>query len=274
MDEDLSTGPTQISDTWERGDPYEQFIGRWSRKVAPVFLSWMGCSGGLTWLDVGCGTGALCGAILDGCSPVRVAGVEPSAGFLKAARANLASQAALFQGSGTQIPLKDAAVDIVVSGLVLNFMSDPRAALIEMARVTRKGGAIGAYLWDYADKMELLRLFWDAAVELDPDAVRLDEGIRFPLCNPHALRNLFTSVGLSGIQCTAIDVQARFASFAEVWQPFLGSQGPAPTYVMALNGNARARLRDLLLKRMPVETGGAISLTARAWAIRADVAEK
>ena len=157
----------RVSDTWERGDPYEQYVGRWSRRVAPLFLSWLRVPAGRMWLDVGCGTGALCAAILDHCSPASVAGVEPSEGFLKAAKENLADRAALHLGSATAIPLGDASVNVVVSGLVLNFVPDGRAALAEMARVTGKGGTIAAYVWDYAGKMELIRLFWDAAVELD-----------------------------------------------------------------------------------------------------------
>ena len=156
-----------VSDTWERGSPYEQYVGRWSRLVAPLFLSWLKIPAGRRWLDVGCGTGALCAAIVDDCFPSSVAGVEPSDGFLKTAKENLAGRAALHQGSATAIPLGEASVDVVVSGLVLNFVPDPRAAVLEMTRVTNKEGTIAAYVWDYAGKMELIRLFWDAAVELD-----------------------------------------------------------------------------------------------------------
>jgi ubiquinone/menaquinone biosynthesis C-methylase UbiE len=163
-----------ISDTWERGSPYEQYVGRWSRQVAPLFLSWLGIPAGRRWLDVGCGTGALCAVIVDRCSPSAVTGVEPSEGFLKTAKENLAGRAALYQGSATAIPLGDASVDVVVSGLVLNFVPDPRAALLEMSRVAGKGGAIAGYVWDYAGKMDLMRFFWDAAIELDAGAAKLD----------------------------------------------------------------------------------------------------
>src|SRR5512147_906232 len=132
----------QVSDTWERGSPYEQYVGRWSRRVAPRFLSWLSIPAGRRWLDVGCGTGALCAAIVDRCSPSSVAGVEPSEGFLETATENLAGRAALHQGSATAIPLGDASVDVVVSGLVLNFVPDQRAAVAEMARVTVTGGTI------------------------------------------------------------------------------------------------------------------------------------
>ena len=258
-----------VSDTWERGSPYERYVGRWSRQVAPPFLSWLNLAGGRRWLDVGCGTGALCAAILDHCSPASVTGVEPSEGFLKTANENLAGRAKLHQGSATAIPLGDASVDAVVSGLVLNFVPDPRTALLEMARVTGEGGTIAAYVWDYAGKMELMRYFWDAAVELDPGAEHLDEGPRFPLCRPEQLEKLFADAGLKDVRLTPIDVPTRFTSFDDYWQPFLGGQGPAPAYAMSLEETARAGLRDRLRERLPTAADGSISLIARAWATRA-----
>ena len=263
----------QVSDNWERGNPYEQYVGRWSRRVAPEFLSWLRIPTGRRWLDVGCGTGALCAAIVDRCSPSSLAGVEPSEGFLKTAKENLTGRAVLRQGSATAIPLDDAAVDVVVSGLVLNFIPDQRAALAEMARVTDNGGTIGAYVWDYAGKMELMRYFWDAAVELNPDAAKLDEGIRFPLCRAEPLVALFASAGLNRPEATAIDVPTPFASFEDYWEPFLGGQGPAPAYAMSLDETTRERLRNRIRARIPVQADGSISLTARAWAVRATVAK-
>jgi SAM-dependent methyltransferase len=262
-----------VSDTWERGSPYEQYVGRWSRQVAPLFLSWLNMPGGRRWLDVGCGTGALCAAIMDRCSPSAVTGVEPSEGFLKTAKGNLAGWAALHRGSATAIPLGDASVDVVVSGLVLNFVPDQRAALLEMARVTGKGRTIAAYVWDYAGRMELMRYFWDVAVELDPDAAKMDEGLRFPLCRPEALEKIFASAGLEEVAVTAIDIPTLFADFDDYWQPFLGGQGPAPAYAMSLDETARARLRDRIRERLPTEANGSISLTARAWAARASVSK-
>jgi SAM-dependent methyltransferase len=264
---------SKVSDTWERGNPYEQYVGRWSRRVAPRFLSWLAVPAEQRWLDVGCGTGALCAAIVDHCSPSSVVGVEPSDAFLNTAKEQLAGRAVLHRGSATEIPLDDASIDVTVSGLVLNFVPDGRAALPEMARVTGSGGTIAGYVWDYAGKMELMRLFWDAAVELNPDAARMDEGARFPLCRPEGLTELFGGAGLRGVEVTAIDIPTPFASFEEYWRPFLGGQGPAPAYAMSLDETARARLRDRIRERIPVQADGSVSLIARAWAVRATVAK-
>lgn len=262
-----------LSEAWVRGDAYERYVGRWSRRVAPLFLTWLRIPSGQRWLDLGCGTGSLCAAILDYCSPLCVTGVEPSEGFLQTAKETLAGRAVFQQGSAKEIPLGNASIDVVVSGLVLNFIPDPCGALTEMVRVTARGGTIGAYVWDYAGKMELIRYFWDAAVELNPDAAKLDEGLRFPLCRPEALAELFISDGLKSVEVKAIDILTPFESFEDYWQPFLGGQGPAPAYVTSLEPSARARLRDRLRERMPVERDGSISLSARAWATRATVAK-
>lgn len=261
----------RASDTWEWGDGYEDYIGRWSRRVAPLFLSWLGAPPGQRWLDVGSGTGALCAAIWDHCRPSSVVGVEPSAGFLSTARARLGGRVTFHQGSATHIPLEDHAVDVVVSGLVLNFVPEQRSALAEMERVAHPGGLVGAYVWDYAGGMQLIRFFWDAAIEVDARAAEMDEGSRFPLCRPEALGHLFASGGLTSVDGTGIEISTPFTSFEEYWRSFLGGQGPAPTYLASLPADQLGRLRDRLRERLPIRSDGSIPLVARAWAVRGTV---
>lgn len=260
--------PDILSDNWKRGSPYERYVGRWSRRVAPVFLRWLSIPPGRRWLDVGCGTGALAATILDQCAPASVTGVEPSEGFLATARENIGDRAALHVGNATSIPLGDAAVDVVVSGLVLNFVPDARAALQEMGRVTNRGGTVAAYVWDYAGGMELMHHFWEAAVALDASAAPLAERTRFPLCRPDALRALFGGAGLVGVDVHTIDVPTRFVDFDDYWEPFLGGQGPAPAYAMSLDEARRAQLRERLRGQLPVSASGSIDLNARAFAVR------
>jgi SAM-dependent methyltransferase len=260
----------RASDTWQQGDAYERYVGRWSRRVAPAFLDWLDATPGLRWLDVGCGTGALTEAILDRADPASVVGVEPSEGFLATARELVGERAAFLVGSAEAIPQADASADVVVSGLVLNFVPDARAAVAEMLRVTSPGGTIAAYVWDYAGRMELMRYFWDAAAELDPESP--DEGARFPLCDPLALEELFSGPRFAAAGVSAIDVPTPFASFDDYWQPFLGGQGPGPAYVMSLRDDAKAELRERLRARLPIRADGSIPLIARAWAVRASVA--
>jgi hypothetical protein len=117
--------------------------------------------------------------------------------------------------------------------------------------------------------MELIRHFWDAASQLDAEAAKLHEGVRFPLCNPEALTAAFRKAGLRAPETFPIDVPIHLRSFDEYWDPFLGGQGPAPTYAMSLSDEARTRLRDHLRARLPLTADGSLRLTGRAWAIRA-----
>lgn len=254
-------------DRWAEGDNYERFMGRWSRPVAHEFVRWVTAPHGLRWLDVGCGTGALLGTIVGAAEPRRVAGVDPSPGFIAAARARIGDGPDLRIADAQSLPFEDGAFDLAVSGLALNFVPDPEEALREMRRVTAPGGTVAAYVWDYADGMQMLRAFWDAAIDLDPDSARLDEGTRFPLCAPAPLRELFTGAGLGSVTTGAVEVPTAFADFDVYWSPFLGGQGPAPSYVATLDAARRQRLAERLRDTLAPD-GGPISLIARAWTVR------
>jgi SAM-dependent methyltransferase len=260
------------NDTWAAGDLYEPYVGRWSRLVASDFLAWLNLPPELDWLDVGCGTGALTETILRQAQPRSVTGMDHSAAFVEHARAHVADAKATFEVADAQaLPADPGSFDVAVSGLALNFVPDPALALREMARVVRPHGTVAAYVWDYAEKMELMRCFWDAAVELDRGASELDEGRRFPLCQPAPLAELFTKRGLREIAVHAIDVPTRFRDFDDYWTPFLGGQGPAPGYATSLSEARRAALRDRVQARLPIAGDGSIDLTARAWAVRGRV---
>jgi SAM-dependent methyltransferase len=260
-------------DKWADGDRYEPYVGRWSRRVAQTFVEWLGVPPDRDWLDVGCGTGALSGAILDQAQPRSLAGVDASAGFVEHVRARLGSERARFEtGDAQSLKLAAASVDVTVSGLVLNFVPQPERAVAEMRRVVRPGGVVGTYVWDYAERMELMRCFWDAAAALDPAAEALDEGSRFPLCRPEPLARLFAEAGLAGIEIRAIDVATVFRDFDDYWTPFLGGQGPAPGYALSLDDARRSALRERIRSRLPISEDGSIHLTARAWAVRGEAA--
>jgi SAM-dependent methyltransferase len=259
-------------DTWAAGKLYEPFIGRWSRLVATDFLAWLDLPRNLDWLDVGCGTGALTETILRQAQPRTVKGIDPSAEFVEHAWAHAADAGATFEvGDAQALPLESGRCDVAVAGLSLNFVPDPSRAVREMARVVRPEGTVAAYVWDYAGKMELLRYFWDAAVELDRAASELDEGRRFPLCRPAPLAALFRKAGLREVEVHAIDVPTRFRDFDDYWTPFLGGQGPAPGYAMSLSEERRDALRDRVRARLPIAGDGSIDLVARAWAVRGRV---
>ena len=258
-----------IPDTWKAGALYEPYVGRWSRLVAREFLQWLAPRPRLDWLDVGCGTGALTETILQATDPRTVRGIDLAPAFIEYARAHVEDPRARFDVADAQsLPVESGQADMAVSGLAVNFVPQPPLAAREMARAVRAGGVVAVYVWDYADKMELMRHFWDAAVALDRDALALDEGRRFPICQPDALVELLTGAGLTDVQARAIDVPTRFRDFDDYWSPFLGGQGPAPGYVMALDEQRRTVLRDRLRATLPISGDGSIPLIARAWAVR------
>ena len=265
----MSARSTTQHDVWASGDAYEPFVGRWSRRAAREFIAWLAPAANSRWLDVGCGTGALTQTILATAAPREVFSVDPSEGFIAYARHHTQDSRAKFEvGDAQALPVANSEFDVAVAGLVLNFVPDPATAAAEMHRAVRVGGTVAAYVWDYADGMQLLRRFWDAAVTLDPAAQELDEGRRFPLCRPEALCSLLNDVGLKQTEVRAIDVLTVFRNFDDYWSPFLGRQGPAPGYCMSLPDDRRACLRNHLQATLPVAPDGTIRLTARAFAVR------
>lgn len=260
---------SQSRSVWASGAAYEPYVGRWSRPVAREFLKWLAVAPSARWLDVGCGTGALSETILSHASPVEVHGVDPSEGYLALAREQVRDARGRFEiGDSRRLPMATATNDMVVSGLVLNFIPDIKAGMAEMVRVTKLGGTVAAYVWDYAGKMELMRYFWDAAVALKPEARELDEGKRFPICQPGPLSDLFGEAGLHEVEVCAIDVPTRFRDLDDYWSPFLGGQFPAPDYAMSLSEEDRAALRERIRATLPFSEDGSIRLIARAWGVR------
>src|SRR5262245_26626312 len=259
-------------DVWASGDAYEPYVGRWSRLVAREFISWLDTPPNKDWLDVGSGTGALCEVILASASPHQVVGVDPSDGFVSFARNKVTDRRATFQiGDAQKLPIANSSFDATVAGLVINFIPDQPKAVSEMKRATRRGGIVGAYVWDYADQMQMMRRFWDAAVALVANAAPLDEGLRFPVCQPEPLATLFRNADLNDVTVRPIDIPTTFRNFDDYWTPFLGGQAPAPGYCISLSEHRRGALRERIRANLPINADGSIHLTARAWAVRGKV---
>jgi len=257
------------AEVWENAESLERYVGRWSRLVAREFVAWLQVPPGSRWLDVGCGSGALTETVLAEAEPESIEGVDTSEAFVAYAASRVTDPRASFAVADAQaLDRPDAAYDAVASSLVLNFLPDPARGAAEMRRVVRPGGVVAGYVWDYAGEMQLMRRFWDAAAELDPEAADLDEGRRMAGCNPADLEALFSGAGLEEVETRAIDVPTVFADFDDYWSPFEGGQGPAPGYCASLPPDRRAALRERLRETLPAAPDGSISLVARAWAVR------
>jgi len=260
-----------MQDSWESGDPYEYFMGRWSRLVAQSFVEWLSPGSGLKWLDVGCGSGALSEVIVNDFEPLALIALDQSEGFINAARDRLGDRAQYKLGDALDLPLENDVINACVSGLVLNFIPEPLKALAEMQRVTKGGGDVAVYVWDYAGTMGFLTHFWNTADNLSPAAAKLHEGHRFPDSNADGLKSMFEQTGFVDIDIVPIDIETNFQNFDDYWKPFLGGQGPAGSYVQSLEEADRDRLRNALKENLPVKDGEAIYMRARAWAAKGRV---
>lgn len=256
-------------EVWASGDYYEAYVGRWSRLVAQKFVHWLALPENGQWLDVGSGTGILSRTILATTNPGKLTGIDRSDAFVEFARKQVNHPRIEFKvGDAQALPVESETYDAAVSGLVLNFVPQPDQMVAEMKRAVHKGGTVALYVWDYAAKMQFMRHFWNAAAALDPDAYDLDEGRRSPICNPGPLTELFQDAGLSEIETRPMDIATDFRDFDDFWSPFLGGQGPAPSYTMSLSEERRNQLRERIYNSLPFALDGSIPLVARAWAVK------
>jgi SAM-dependent methyltransferase len=262
----------QSQDVFEQAEAYERYVGRWSRLLAPNFVRWLAVPLQGEWLDVGCGTGSLTEAILANAFPKSVIGIDPSSSFVAHAGTRVRDPRVSFRvGNAMGLEFGNAAFDVAASSLVLNFVPEPNVAVAEMRRVVKRGGRIGACVWDYAGGMRMMRTFWDAAAELDPAAAQLDEGHRFLIARPDALRACFIGAGLQQVEVLALDVDMVFKDFDDYWAPFLGGQAPAPAYATSLAEDKRDALRERVRTKLTPEADGSIRMASRAWAVRGTV---
>jgi len=264
-----TTSASEQSVMFSAGDGYERFMGRWSRDLAPLLVKFAGVRNGDAVLDVGSGTGALTAAIAAAAPSSRIIGIDPAASYVAFAQTRHPGDRVRFEvGDAQQLRFADGSFDRTLSLLVLNFIPDPATALDEMVRVTRPGGTITAAVWDYGQGMEMLRVFWDEAVALNPAEDSRDER-HMPLSRKGELDALWREHRLQDVSEADLAIRMRFSSFDDHRAPFLEKQGPAGEYVASLRASEREQLR-LRLRRRLLGDGPdrPIVLAARAWTVR------
>jgi len=245
---------------------YDGYVGRWSRLVGEQFVSWLNVPSGQKWFDLGAGTGVLTSVILQQATPEKVLGMDLSESYIQRAHQNVHDERVEFKvGDASTAITQPPEFDVVVSGLVLNFVPSPQQTLETMKQLVKSGGTVAAYVWDYAGKMEMMRYFWDAAIIIDPSAASMDAGKRFAICNPDNLRAAFVELGLHQVEVRPIDVQTVFKDFEDYWRPFLAAQGSISKYLTSLDEQTKEAITIQLRKQLPISGDGSIHLTARAW---------
>ena len=257
------------TDRWTSGADYELWMGRWSRLLAADFLDWLELPIGLSWLDICCGSGVLSEAISEKNQPLSLAGIDASPAQISFAREQRSAPNVTFDvGDAMALPFQDSAFDVAVCGLGLNFLPDPLRALSEFRRVLKSRGCAAIYVWDYEQGARFLREFWDAAAEIDAEAVNFDQARRFPFCTEPALRDLFRGAGFAESTTQALDIVTRFLNFDDYWKPLLTGQGSAPSYLASRSQETQTMIRERLQATLPFGRDGAIELPARAWAVQ------
>jgi SAM-dependent methyltransferase len=243
-------------------DAYDRFMGRYSRELAPQLADFAGVRPGLRALDVGCGAGALTDELARRLGPDAVAAADPSETLVGACRERVAG-ADVRVAPAERLPWPDETFDVALAQLVVNFMTDARAGVSEMARVVHAGGTVAACTWDYAAGMTMLRKFWDAALALDPEAP--DER-DMPFTQPDELAGLWRDAGLAEVTTSALEVEAAYSGFDDYWEPFLGGVGPGGAYCASLDPECRSALERECRSRLG-DPAGSFTLSARAWAV-------
>ncbi len=248
---------------------YDGYVGRWSRLVGEQFVAWLNVPAGQKWFDLGAGTGVLTRVILQQAAPEKVLGMDLSESYIERAHHNVHDERVEFKvGDASNAVTDSPEFDVVVSGLVLNFVPSYQLTLQIMKQLVKPDGTVASYVWDYGGKMEMMRHFWDAATVIDPTAAQMDAGKQFAICDPDHLYAAFVELGLHQVEVRPIDIQTHFTDFDDYWLPFLAAQGSISKYLTSLDDQTKEAITVQLRKQLPINSDGSIYLTARAWAAK------
>jgi SAM-dependent methyltransferase len=242
-------------------ESYDAFMGRYSRLLSRQLADLAAVRAGQRALDVGCGTGALTAVLVERLGATAVAAADPSESFVAAIRTRY-PRVEVRHAPAERLPFPDAAFDATLAQLVVHFMSDPIAGLTEMHRVTHPDGVVAACVWDHGGSQGPLRLFWEAARELDPD---VDDESSLPGTREGHLAELFEAAGLREIEAAALSVSLEHPTFDAWWEPFTRGVGPAGAHLASLAVDQREELREACRRMVRTEP---FTVTAVAWAAR------
>jgi SAM-dependent methyltransferase len=261
---------TAVAAGFENADAYEQLMGRWSRRLAPLLIRYGGLSDGDRVLDVGCGTGSLTFTLPEVANVNSITGVDLTEPFVEYARArNSDARIAFRQADARALPFGDNSFDRAFSMLVLQFLPDAARAVAEMRRVVRAGGSVTAAVWDDFSGLPHIRLIWDIAAALDPSVER---PFFRPLSAPNQMAALWNELGLVDVEQTSLLIRMEFACFDDYWLPFTKGEGPPGKFVANLSEPARATLSEHVRRAyLSNKPDGPRSFACVAWACRGTI---
>jgi SAM-dependent methyltransferase len=234
------------------GDAYDNFMGRYSTVLAPLFTDFAGVSSGDRVLDVGAGTGALTAELI--ARGATVAAADPSPEFVAVLRERF-PHLEVEEAPAESLPFGGRVFDVALAQLVVAFMSDAPAAVTEMVRVARR---VAVCMWGVAE----VDMF--AAIDRAAEAIgatRGGEPRRYR--TPQEIHDLLAPHG--DLESAELDVTAGYRDFAEFWQAMDRGVGPAGQWIASLDAEQRERAHDELFRQLG-SPSGPFELRARAYA--------
>jgi ubiquinone/menaquinone biosynthesis C-methylase UbiE len=251
------------------GAAYEQLMGRFTRAAGEAFVDWLSPPKGLDWIDAGCGTGAFTELILQRCAPAHVSAVDPSAAQIAYARTTPAAKRVDFQiGDVQSLPFPDRTFDVGAMALVITFVPDPNKGVAELGRVTRSGGTIATYMWDFFNKGFPQYPLRDAVERM---------GIEVPYLPGHAhsrmenMMGYFKSAGLADVATRVIEIDVTYASFDAYWAAQTALTNYTVEHIRKMPAADVERLKSDLRASLPRDKRGNIAYKARANAVKGRV---
>ena len=250
---------------------YEQLMGRWSQKLAPLFIDFAGLADGEKILDVGCGTGSLTFALAGNTGLSEIAAIDYSPVFVEAAtRRNTDPRIKIRQADACALPFEDDTFDHALALLVLHFVPEAGEAVAQMRRVVRPGGVVAAAVWDHLGGMPGMRMMVDTVAALSEGGRQLRSRYFFqPMMQPGELKRTFVEQGLLGVTETQLLIRMDYQNFDDYWSPIAAGEGPLGKYMATLDPAERARMDAAV--RDAYEAGrpdGPRSFANVAWACR------
>lgn len=223
---------------------YDQIMGRWSKRLAPLFIDFSGLIDGEKVLDVGCGTGSLTFALAEAGAVGQITAIDFSPIFVEAASSrNSDTRISIMQADVCDLPFEDKSFDRALALLVLHFVPDAGKAIAEMRRVVRSGGTVGAAVWDHMGGMPGMRMMVDTVAALSEPGRQLRSRYCFqPMMQPGEMRQAFVEQGLADISETQLMIRMDYQDFNDYWAPIAAGEGPLGQYVAALGRAEQERI--------------------------------
>ncbi|HEX5864189.1 MAG TPA: class I SAM-dependent methyltransferase [Casimicrobiaceae bacterium] len=250
---------------------YEQLMGRWSQKLAPLFIDFAKVADGEKILDVGCGTGSLTFALARAADLGEIAAIDYSPVFVEETiRRNSDPRIKVLQADACALPFEGGRFDRALALLVLHFVPEAGKAVAEMRRVVRSGGVVAAAVWDHLGGMPGMRMMVDTVAALSESGRQLRDRYCFqPMMQPGEMKRTFVEQGLVDITEMQLLIRMDYQSFDDYWVPIAAGEGPLGKFVATLDTAERARtdaaVRDAYDAGRP---DGPRSFANVAWACR------